>query len=142
MLELHCAGRFDDVNLFLQFFPEYLQGIQDMTGVRIPKLINTLYYYYHHCKVKKQHVPNMEKWIHRALYKIHGVYLKMVEDGVEKPFITKQIIFQEYVSKLPFGIFKLTFSGIIYDNKDLPDQSGILLPFLITYLSFSGTKYM
>ena len=44
MLELHCAGRFDDVNLFLQFFPEYLQGVQDMTGVKIPKLINTLYY--------------------------------------------------------------------------------------------------
>ena len=102
MLELHCAGRFDDVNLFLQYFPEYLQGIQDMTGVRIPRLINTLYYYYHHCKVKKNYVPNMEKWIHRALFKIHGVYLKMVEDGVENPFISKQIIFQEYVSKLPF----------------------------------------
>ena len=29
-----------------------------MTGVRIPKLINTLYYYYHHCKVKKNYVPN------------------------------------------------------------------------------------
>ena len=55
----------------------------------------------------------MEKWIHRALFKIHGAYLKMVQDGVEKPFITKQVIFEEYVSKLPYHyLYTLLFPKI------------------------------
>ena len=41
----------------------------------------------------------MEKWIHRALFKIQGGIFEMVEDGVENPFITKQVIFQEYSSQ-------------------------------------------